>query len=49
VMEFHLNIIPTPNHMYQVMSMALSKSKTWVTWILPICRWKWCILLRTHM
>jgi hypothetical protein len=28
VMEFHLNIIPTPNHMYQVMSMALSKSKT---------------------
>jgi hypothetical protein len=32
----------------QVMSMALFKSKTWVTWILPICRWKWCILLRTH-
>jgi hypothetical protein len=41
-------LIPTPKHMHQVMSMALFKRKTWVTWILPVCRWKWCILLRTH-
>jgi hypothetical protein len=47
VMAFHLDF-PTPNQKYQVMSMALFKSKTWVTWILPICPWKWCILLRTH-